>query len=222
MEDRLPLQIQAYNYLKEQILADNFEANMLYSETKIAKEMGISRTPVRDAIRSLSQDGYISVVPSKGFMICHLGAYELQESIQVRCAIEGFCIHIIAKEADSEKGREFLSNIETVINQQKDALEVQDIKAFMEYDHQFHLLIVHYVNNQEFNLLFQKLMYLIHLTTQKSLSIEGRIEETLKEHQMILEDLKNKRDADAYASLIDHLTMPLKMSIAILKEGLKN
>lgn len=215
MEDRLPLQMQAYNYLKDQILTDKFEANTLYSETKIAKEMGISRTPVRDAIRSLSQDGYISVVPSKGFMICHLGEYELQESIQVRCAIEGFCIHFIAKEVNSEKGRQLLAEIENLIYQQKHALEEQDIKAFMEFDHQFHLLFVHYVNNQEFNQLFQKLMYLIHLTTKKSLSIEGRIEGTLKEHQVILDALKNNRESDAYSSLMEHLTMPLKMPIVI-------
>ena len=218
MADSLPLQIQAYNYLKEKILSDQLEPHTLYSETKIAKEIGISRTPVRDAIRTLSQAGYVSVVPSKGFMIRHLGEYELQESIQVRCAIEGFCIHVIAKEADSKKGKELLFELEKLIQKQEEALKKNDQKAFMEYDHEFHLLFIHYVNNQEFNQLFQKLMHLIHLTTQKSLCFKGRIEETLKEHRGILTALKNLDEAVAYSALIEHLIMPLKMPIVMNEE----
>ena len=63
------LQLEAYNYIKNLILSHKLDANTLYSETKLSKELGISRTPMREALQCLSQDGYITVIPSKGFRI---------------------------------------------------------------------------------------------------------------------------------------------------------
>ena len=65
MVNKSPLQIQAYNYLKEMILSGRLDPEVLYSETRMSAEIGISRTPMREAIQCLSQDGYITVVPSK-------------------------------------------------------------------------------------------------------------------------------------------------------------
>ena len=92
------LQSQAYNTLKEQILSNILTPGTLYSETRISKELGISRTPMREALQCLSQDGYITVIPSRGFMIRQLSRESMRESIQIRCAIEGFCVHLIASQ----------------------------------------------------------------------------------------------------------------------------
>lgn len=62
------LQLEAYNYIKNLILTHQLDVNTLYSETKLSKELGISRTPMREALQCLSQDGYITVIPSKGFL----------------------------------------------------------------------------------------------------------------------------------------------------------
>ena len=66
------LQSQAYDTLKEQILSNILTPGVLYSETKISKELGISRTPMREALQCLSQDGYITIIPSRGFKIRQL------------------------------------------------------------------------------------------------------------------------------------------------------
>ena len=64
-----PLNEQAYNYLQKLIMENHFSYQEVYSETKLSKELGISRTPMREALQCLSQDGYIDVIPSKGFRI---------------------------------------------------------------------------------------------------------------------------------------------------------
>ena len=64
-----PLQDQAYDIIKEKILNDEFSPDEMYSETKLAKDLSISRTPLRNALRGLEQDGYIIIAPSRGFMI---------------------------------------------------------------------------------------------------------------------------------------------------------
>ena len=63
-----PLNEQAYNYLQKLIMENHFSYQEVYSETKLSKELGISRTPLRDAVHRLAQEGYIDIIPSKGFM----------------------------------------------------------------------------------------------------------------------------------------------------------
>ncbi|MBQ2616513.1 MAG: GntR family transcriptional regulator, partial [Synergistaceae bacterium] len=58
-----PLQIRAYEALKDMILGGHFEKGEIYSETKVSKELEISRTPIRDAVQRLAQERYIDVIP---------------------------------------------------------------------------------------------------------------------------------------------------------------
>lgn len=235
MGSRSPLQIQAYDYLKNMILTGQLDPNTLYSETKMSAQIGISRTPMREALQCLSQDGYITVVPSKGFKIRTLTEKDMEESIQIRCAIEGFCIHLIAAEVESKKGQKFLHEMEKLLDKQERLLRQKHgpseenirkgtwnrstLDQFMEYDHQFHLALVNYAENREFQQIFQRLMYLIHLTTAEALSVPGRVEDTLKEHRMFYSYLKNGDGDAAYKLLMVHLLTPLTMHLVELKEG---
>lgn len=217
MNSRSPLQIQAYEYLKDQILSGKLDPDVLYSETRMSAEIGVSRTPMREAIQCLSQDGYIHVVPSKGFMIRQLNEKDMVETIQVRCAIEGFCVHVIASETESKKGQKLLKDLERLLEKQEKALQNKKEEAarkqFMEYDHQFHLALVDYVDNAEFKQTFQRLMYLIHLTTAGALAVPGRSEDTLKEHKLFFSYLKDGDGDAAYKLMMVHLMMPLTMHI---------
>lgn len=212
MNKKSPLQFQAYEHIKEQILTGGLAAGVLYSETKLAAALGISRTPMREALQCLSQDGYITIIPSKGFMIRQLSQQDMTETIQIRCAIEGFCTHLIAEDASSKKARALIKNLEKLLDRQEHSLTAGDsLKSFMEFDHQFHLAIIHYADNREFDQIFQRLMYLIHLTTVSALTVPGRAEETLREHREFYQLLKQGDGAQAYQLLIRHLTAPLHM-----------
>lgn len=88
---------------KNGILNGELVPGQLYSETKLSAQIGISRTPMREALQCLSQDGYITIIPSKGFMIRQLNEKDMKDSIQIRCAIEGFCTTVIASQADTKR-----------------------------------------------------------------------------------------------------------------------
>lgn len=217
MDTKSPLQIQAYEYLKDLILSGKLLPDVLYSETRMSAEIGISRTPMREAIQCLSQDGYIDVIPSRGFRVRQLNQSDMLETIQVRCAIEGFCVHLIAKEADTPRGQSLLANLQKLLDKQEKALqgkrEETVLKHFMEYDHQFHMSMINYAQNKEFEQTLERLMYLIHLTTVSALSVPGRIESTFKEHQDFFAALKQGDGEKAYHLLIQHLMAPLSMEI---------
>lgn len=212
MKEKSFLQQQAYESIKNSILSGELEPGRLYSETKLSAQIGISRTPMREALQCLSQDGYISIIPSKGFMIRQLNEKDMKDSIEIRCAIEGFCTNMIASQIHTEKGKQLLCSLEQALSDMEDSLEngVQ-LEHFIDSDHQFHLLLVNYMDNDEFNQIFQRLLYLIRLTSQDALSADGRIKGTLNEHHAYLDALKKGDGPKAYELMIHHLLMPLKM-----------
>ena len=206
------LQQEAYNYIKNLILTNQLDVNSLYSETKLSKELGISRTPMREALQCLSQDGYITVVPSKGFRIRQLNQKDMKETIQIRCAIEVFCTQCLAADVNTARGQKTIRELGNILDLQRHAVEEDDnYESFIDYDHQFHLLLVQYIKNEEVNNIFQRLMYLIRLTSQSALAVEGRVTGTMDEHAKYYEYLKNGNGNDAYKVLIDHLMMPLNV-----------
>lgn len=214
MNTKSLLQEQAYNTLKEMILSGELAPETLYSETKLAAQIGISRTPMREALQCLAQDGYITVIPSKGFSIRQLSPQDMRETIQVRCALEGFAVQLIASEIESKKGEAFLKKMEKLLAKQEKSISAKDFpKSFMEYDHEFHLLMIHYTENSEITHLFQRLMYLIHLTSAAALSVPGRAQATLDEHHQIYQFLKNGDGDGAYRITIAHLMQPLNMKM---------
>ena len=217
MNDKTFLQMKAYNYIKEQILENKLEKDVLYSETKLSQEIGVSRTPMREALQCLSQDGYINILPSRGFTLRQLSERDMLETIQVRCAIEGFCTYLIASDvaAGMTRGEKLLNDLAFTVNAMKKALKMDDgYQTFLQNDHEFHLLLVNYADNQEFTQVYQKLMYQIQLTSVSALAVAGRAEETLAEHERFLEFLKNGDKNAAYDALVEHLTMPERMHVA--------
>ena len=86
-----------------------------------------------------------------------------------------------------------------------------NLQTFIDSDHAFHLAIVGYAENDEFNQLFQRLLYLIHLTSATALSVTGRVDGTLEEHELYYRALREGNGNDAYQIMIRHLTMPLKL-----------
>lgn len=182
------------------------------SEAKLSKELGISRTPMREALQCLSQDGYITVVPSKGFRIRQLNQKDMKETIQIRCAIEGFCTQCLVADVNTARGQKTIRELGNILDLQRHAVEEDDnYESFIDYDHQFHLLLVQYIKNEEVNNIFQRLMYLIRLTSQSALAVEDRVTGTMDEHAKYYEYLKNGNGNDAYKVLIDHLMMPLNV-----------
>ena len=166
---------------------------------------------MREALQCLSQDGYITIIPSKGFMIRQLNEKDMKDSIQIRCAIEGFCTTVIASQADTKEGKRLLNNLKMILDNMEEALNSDSLEDFIYYDHQFHLLIVNYLHNDEFNQIFQRLLYLIHLTSQDALSAEGRIQGTIDEHLAYYNAVKEGNGQKAYNIMIEHLMMPLKV-----------
>ena len=159
----MPLNEQAYQHLQNLILKSQFSYHKIYSKTKLAKELGISRTPFRDAIHRLAQEGYIDIIPNKGFQLHQLTKEDIYETLQIRSALESYCTFQICKDSDSPKAYKLFKELNKTMEKMNNIISSShSIDDFCKYDFQFHTQIIKYLENEQFSSIFATLMYQIN------------------------------------------------------------
>ena len=207
-----PLNEQAYDHLQKLITDGQLSYHEIYSETKLAKELGISRTPFRDAIHRLAQEGYIDIIPSKGFRLHQITERDVIETFQIRTALETYCTMQIArdvKEKNNANLRPFFKELDWLMENMKEVMENnQGIDEFCEYDFRFHRKIIDYLENEQFSSVFASFLYRMKRLAKLSLQHEGRMAQTVEEHQAILDAMKNGDTEHIYEITMVHMDRP--------------
>ena len=209
-----PLNEQAYNYLQKLIMENHFSYQEVYSETKLSKELGISRTPLRDAVHRLAQEGYIDIIPSKGFMLHQMNRKDVNETFQVRSALETYCTVQISKDSSTRKAKKLFKELDWIMECMNDIMETtHSIKEFSEYDFQFHTKIIDYLENEQFSNIFAMFMYRMKQLAELSLAHKGRMEQTYEEHMAILDCMKNGDTSHIYEITLKHMETPRDINL---------
>ena len=207
-----PLNEQAYDHLQKLITDGQLSYHEIYSETKLAKELGISRTPFRDAIHRLAQEGYIDIIPSKGFRLHQITERDVIETFQIRTALETYCTMQIArdvKEKNNANLRPFFKELDWLMENMKEVMENdQGIDEFCEYDFRFHRKIIDYLENEQFSAVFASFLYRMKRLAKLSLQHEGRMAQTVEEHRAILDAMKNGDTEHIYEITMVHMDRP--------------
>ena len=207
-----PLNEQAYDHLQKLITDGQLSYHEIYSETKLAKELGISRTPFRDAIHRLVQEGYIDIIPSKGFRLHQITERDVIETFQIRTALETYCTMQIArdvKEKNNANLRPFFKELDWLMENMKEVMENdQGIDEFCEYDFRFHRKIIDYLENEQFSSVFASFLYRMKRLAKLSLQHDGRMAQTVEEHQAILDAMKNGDTEHIYEITMVHMDRP--------------
>ena len=201
-----PLQIHAYEQLKQMILDGHFLPDTIYSETKTSKELGVSRTPMRDAIQKLEQEGYIDVIPSKGFRLHKMTEKDLVETYQIRCALEGFCAVHFANTCDTPEAKRLFHTLESLLRDM-DAIAstTEDIEEFERYDSEFHRRLVYSLDNKVMSGVFDAYHYCMSRQTVASLQTEDRLRQTVTEHKAMLDNMKAGNVGGSYMATMKHI-----------------
>ncbi|SHI55813.1 transcriptional regulator, GntR family [Dethiosulfatibacter aminovorans DSM 17477] len=212
------LQLVVFEHLRDKIINGELSDNEIYSETKLAKDLGVSRTPVRDAIHRLSQEGYIDILPSKGFKLHKMSVKDIEEIFQVRSAIESYCTLYIAKRYDEDKAKALFKELDR-LNKLMDNIvnSSRNIDRFIKYDFHFHMSIVEYADNSVFKNIFETYTYRIQKLAKLSLGHENRMENTCKEHSDILEAMKRGDIDEIYDITMVHMETPKYINLKDLE-----
>ncbi len=192
---------KAYEAIRNSILSGDWKIGEIYNEKAIAADLGISRTPVREALLELASQGLIVFLPRKGLMVNRFTRRDVDEIFELRKAIELAAVEKIALASPPFD----LFEIEESLLKQRKAAKEKDYLAFMEADRLFHTHFSKFTNNRRLVAILENLRDMIHLMGTKALSLEGRSLEVIEEHQAIFEAVKKGNVEEAQRSMAKHL-----------------
>ena len=204
---------KAYEWIRDAIESGELEMGTPLPENLLAREIGVSRTPIREALRSLEQDGYVKIIPQKGAFVSEISLEDLKEIYDIRKLLEPFAAlsavnRIPGEELDEmEKGWKALK---------KSALAGEiDLTRVSEMDLLLHLTITKYATNKRIGAIITTYHAQIKRFQKLSAQSLANIHETIGQHLEILEKLR-ERDARGLSSLLyEHIA---KIESNIMKD----
>jgi DNA-binding GntR family transcriptional regulator len=206
---------KVHRYLREQILSGEVGPNQRLIETKIARDIGTSRTPVREALHSLEQEGLIESIPRIGYRVKLINDHEAVEIWEIRSAIETLAARWACENARERLARELRKNIalsERTISQNQ-------IHNFVELDAQFHEIIARLSGGKRLLELAQSLRRHALRYRIKSINLPGTALRAVEGHKEILRAIEND-DREALTKAIKgHLEQSKKDTLRYAFSG---
>jgi len=179
---------KVYRALKTEIIKGSLKPGTKLSEGKIAEQMGVSRTPVREALKELAAEGFVKMNPNQAVAVSNASVEDVQEVLQIRGVLEGLAARLATKTINEEEIKE----LEKYQKRMEQYTNKDDVLAFSEMDAEFHELILNICGNDRLIQIRKNLSDQAHRFRIRSLSVPGRLKYSLKEHQEIVEALKRK------------------------------
>lgn len=222
MTNYKPLQEKAYEYLKKKITDGELAYGQFYSETKMAKEIGISRTPFKDALVRLSQDRYIDIVPSRGFCLHVLSQQDINNTYQSRIAVEGFCALVLHRHRDEAEGAAVIEALEQdMLSMERTIRDKAPFAQILLHDLSFHRRIVDFSKNAQLIKLYESYNHQLYDIALKTFDVPDRPSHALEEHREIFNNITSKSDtaaADAYRSVMKHMEKTKNVVLEVLRQ----
>lgn len=185
------LKEQVYNYLKKAIVSGELQFGNFYSVQWVASRLGISRSPVREAVQQLQHEGLVDVYPYKGFTIKTISPAVIEEVFEVREAIESFCIKKVLNDYGSPQFGELLIKLEEKLQEQKKAAaSAKEPIDYWKLDKGFHRLIIDFCNNKTLKQVYDSISDKISSIALATLQDRKRFETASEEHEAILDKLQ--------------------------------
>lgn len=195
------LYLQVADRLREQIYQHELTPGDAIDEMALCERYGISRTPLREALKVLSSEGLIELIPRRGSFVRSMEIDELNELFPVMAVLEGLC----AREAVENCTAEELKELEVMHDQLEEFVKQGDIDGYYEQNFIFHQTVQDLSGNKWLQRIIGDLRKVLRLARHMQLTIPGRLQESLEEHRQIMQAF-SKNDPDlADQNMQNHL-----------------
>jgi len=204
--DKYSLRGRVFNTIRENILSGRYKQHEELREATIAQELGVSRTPVREALRQLELEGLVNIVPNKGARVTGITEKDIEDIYVARSLLEGRCTRWAAENITKKQ-----------MNKLQENLELSEFYAFKknysqvcELDTQFHEILYQASNSRMFNHLLSDFHHYVERVRRISLATEGRAIKSNEEHSRILDAIKAADSKLAENLATEHVLNTLK------------
>lgn len=197
MNEYLPLRDVVFNTLRKAILKGELKPGERLMEIQLAQRLGVSRTPVREAIRKLELEGLVLMIPRKGAEVAQITVQDLEDVLEVRCALEELAV----KDACDHITDEQLIELKKAANDFKRSLSSEDITECVQADMHFHEIIYAATNNKRLLQILNNLREQMYRYRMEYLKDSSTHKTLVEEHDAIRRALK-KHDKDRVGNAI--------------------
>lgn len=197
--------LKVYRYIKEAIIARKLLPGAMIYERNIALELGVSRSPVREALQSLQDEGWLTVMPRKGSVVNPLSPVEIEEVLQIRTIIATASLYI----ASQRMGAKDTAYLHSLIARQEKAAAANDRHTFLEMDMEFHLTLVRLTGNRRLVGLAGNLLDSFRRIAAEAMQKVGFSSPSASDHKAIMEALA-RGDAEEARNIMSVHIMRIK------------
>lgn len=201
MNEFLPLRDVVFNTLRQAILTGELKPGERLMEIHLANKLGVSRTPIREAIRKLELEGLVTMIPRRGAEVAQITGKSLQDVLEVRRSLDALCAELACERiSDAE-----IAALEAACKEFEEATYTRDARVIAAADVALHDIIIKATNNNRLVQLVNNLaeqMYRYRFEYIKDYSMHGRL---VEEHRVIFEAIREKDKVTAAAAAVTHI-----------------
>lgn len=187
--------------LRASIFSHELAPGSWIDEQTMADQFGISRTPMREALKVLASEGLVLLKPRRGCYVTELSDTDLDQLFPVMALLEGRAAYEAAQKASAQD----IADLERIHAGLERHAANGDANRFFEANDAFHTALQDIANNRWLKQLIGDARKVIKLTRRQSLEAEGRIDRSLKEHREVMAAIKRRNPNEAARAMHDHL-----------------
>ena len=201
MDAYLPLRDVVFNTLREAILKGELKPGERLMELQLAAKLGVSRTPIREAIRMLEQEGLAVTIPRKGAEVAKMTEKDMEDVLQIREALD----ELAAKIACEQISEEQLEELVATMHEFEESTKTDNVKKIAEADVKFHDIIYQSTGNPNLVNMLNNLREQMYRYRVEYLKDENNYPTLMKEHKDIVEGLVRKNKTQVTETMHQHV-----------------
>ncbi len=197
----LPLRDVVFQTLRQAILKGELQPGERLMEVKLADRLGVSRTPIREAIRKLELEGLVVMIPRKGAAVANITEKDTKDVLEVRRTLEMFAVEVACERIT----REQLTELKNAAKAFEAAKGSMDVIRIAETDMSFHEIIYQATQNERLVQMLNNLRENMYRYRIEYLKDSNYYDSLVKEHEMILAAIESKDKERAGIYMRDHI-----------------
>lgn len=201
MNEYLPLRDVVFNTLRQGILKGELAPGERLMEVALAERLGVSRTPIREAIRKLELEGLVLMIPRKGAEVASISEKSMRDVLEVRRALEELAVELACKRITQEQREE----LKRAYRSFSSSIENKDLIGIAQKDEAFHDVIYHATQNQKLEQMINNLREQMYRYRLEYIKDKEQRHILVEEHKMIMDALEQKDVAAAKRAIRSHI-----------------
>lgn len=199
--DKYSLRGRVFQSIREDILSGRYEQNTELKEAAIGAELGVSRTPVREALRQLELEGLVTIIPNRGAYVNMITAKDVQDIYVIRSMLEGLCARWATQSITAEQ----LDSMEETLCLSEYHTSKKNYEKLYELDSLFHEQLYEAGGSRILNHILSDFHDYVKMVRKATISTSSRSMTSTEEHRAIFEAIKEKDPDKAEALAKEHV-----------------